>query len=119
MSWDITVVAGAGFEPATSGHGGAEVVSHRRVTDHQAETHVSIEFVGDRPSASEFGGADQIRTGDLLFASRPTEPVAPLRDAFDVVRHREDADGAERERDPLRTTAVSRRNYLLTCGFIA
>jgi len=32
------------------------------------------------------------------------------RDAFDVVRHREQVDGAEREHDPLPTTVFIRGN---------
>ena len=38
------------------------------------------------------------------------------RDALDVVRHREDTDGTERERDTVRSAALRRRNWPLTCG---
>ena len=37
-------------------------------------------------------------------------------DAFDVMRHREDTDRPERERDPLRAAALRRRTRSLTCG---
>jgi hypothetical protein len=56
----------------------------------------------------------QRRSG--LFQPGPLEP-GPFEHshALHVVGHREDTDGAERERDPLRAAALRRRNQPLTC----
>ena len=51
---------------------------------------------------------------------RRTRGLAPsailVADGFDVVCHREDSDGPERERDRLRSAGPRRRNRPLNCG---
>jgi hypothetical protein len=90
---------------------GAELVLQRvadRRVARKSEPKVSHKVCWRRSTASSRTAPPQVRAAFLQ-----------QRDAFDVVRHREDADATERERDPLRSTAFMRGNWPLTCGFIA